>query len=306
MTTKLKLICVAALTLFALASHAAPRLAQRTPKAQAERRASSASVVLFSVSRYEENFTIDPIVLIGDGGRYAAPPIGSGDPAEADAEAKRAQRFIRDYFRPGRKYRLLFGGGEAGSAEVLKYIEPGCVGMEASVRAQTSARIGGQVFAIATNSDALGKKSGSRRAPTDAERAKALEFARKTFERNRVSPARIARMETNNLTAVDLNGDGQAELIGSFIITGEAGVEESLFQILEPSRGSYSATLDWFHRGKEVEATYRRLIDALDIDGDGVAEVVAQGIYYESHDYFIYRKQNGRWRAIYQGGGGGC
>ena len=161
-------------------------------------------------------------------------------------------------------------------------------------------------MALATNSDALGQRTNTRRAPTDDERAAALDLARAAFARNRVAPARVKRMETNNLTAVDLDGDSQSELIGSFVIQGEFGVEEALFLIAEVSRGSYTATLSWFHRGQEADATYRRLVDILDLDGDGTTEVVAQGIYYESHDYIIYKKQRGTWQVIYQGGGGGC
>jgi len=30
------------------------------------------------------------------------------------------------------------------------------------------------------------------------------------------------------------------------------------------------------------------------------------GSYYESNDYAIYKRQQGRWRPVYKGGGGGC
>ena len=50
----------------------------------------------------------------------------------------------------------------------------------------------------------------------------------------------------------------------------------------------------------------RRFVDQVDIDGDGVAEVIAGGSYYESNDYIIYKRQAGSWRPVYQGGGGGC
>ena len=113
-------------------------------------------------------------------------------------------------------------------------------------------------------------------------------------------------METNNLTAADLGGDGRAELIGSFIITGEFGVEDALLLIAEPGIDDLAVTLDWYHHGQEADSHYRRLVDVLDLDGDGTSEVIVQGIYYESHDYFIYKKQRGAWHAVYQGGGGGC
>ena len=275
--------------------------AQTRRDAAARKSAAAEETVVFAVQKYEAEAQIDPVAVITRG-RYTAPPLG-GDTA---LETARFKGFIRDFYRPGRKFRVLFGGGEAGSAEVRKYLEPGCVGMEASVTLQTSARLGGQVAALATNSGALGRGKSTRRAPTEAERAAVLELARRAFRRNKVSAARVEKMETNNLTAADLNGDGRAELIGSFIITGEFGVEDALLLIAEPGIDDFAVTLDWFHHGQEADSHYRRLVDVLDLDGDGTAEVIAQGIYYESHDYFIYKKQRGAWHVVYQGGGGGC
>jgi hypothetical protein len=47
------------------------------------------------------------------------------------------------------------------------------------------------------------------------------------------------------------------------------------------------------------------LIDQLDLDSDGMAEVIIRNEYYESTDYTIYKKVKGQWREIYSGGGGG-
>ena len=259
--------------------------------------------VVFAVQRYDTNqLTIDPVAVVS-GGRFTAPPSSY---AETDADKARADRFIKEYFRAGRKYRLLFGGGEAGSVTVGKYLEAGCVGMEAEATAETAVKLGGEVLALAADSNSLGTKTGTRRAPTDAERSSALDLARKAFRQHRVAPARVSKMETNNLTAVDTNGDGRAELIGSFIIKGEWGVQEAVFLIAEPSGAGFVSTLAWFHHGQEADAAYRRLVDVLDLDGDGRGEVVAQGLYYESHDYIIYKRQARGWREVYNGGGGGC
>lgn len=290
---------LAAVTAVILISAAAA--AQTRRDSAAARKTAAEETVVFAVHKYEAEAQIDPVAVITRG-RYAAPPLGG----DTTLETARFKRFLRDFYRPGRKFRVLFGGGEAGSAEVRKYLDPGCVGMEASVSLQTSARLGGQVAALATNSAALGRGKGTRRAPTEPERAAALELARRSFRRHKVSAARVEKMETNNLTAADLNGDGRAELIGSFIITGEFGVEDALLLIAEPGIDDFAVTLDWFHHGQEADSHYRRLVDVLDLDGDGTAEVIVQGIYYESHDYFIYKKQRGAWRVVYQGGGGGC
>jgi hypothetical protein len=287
------LVALLLLTPFAVAQTARkPSLPQRP----------AAGTVIFSVKKYETTVNIEPIVILR-GRTYAAPPV---DGAGAVAASK---RFIAEHFKPGRQFRVLFGGGEDGSVRVVKYIEPGCVGMYAEASTDTSARLGGEVQALATNSRTIGAGASSRRAPTEAERAAALDLARAAFARNGATPALVRKMEVFNLTAADLDRDGKFELVGSFRIennTDQTSDAYTLFMIFEPSGVGLRAALTWHHRGGEAEYADRRFVDHADLDGDGLSEVVAEGHYYESNDYFIYKKQQGRWRSVYQGGGGGC
>jgi hypothetical protein len=98
-------------------------------------------------------------------------------------------------------------------------------------------------------------------------------------------------------------------MVGSFLVKKEGAAPNSytLFLIMEPAAGdAFKTAWEWFHQGFEGEYADRHFIDQLDFDGDGVGEVVAEGTYYESNDYVIYKRQQGRWRPVYQGGGGGC
>ncbi|HEY8228618.1 MAG TPA: hypothetical protein VIG25_25355 [Pyrinomonadaceae bacterium] len=258
------------------------------------------STVIFSVNKYEEAPTIqiEPIVIIRSG-RYIAPPV--------DAEPAVTKKFTDTYFRPGRRYRVVFGGGDAGTLTVQKEIEPGCVGLTAEVVAQTTARLGGQVQALAVSSDNIGRGESSRRAPTEDERAEALDVARSVYAQRRVGVALIKKINTVNLTATDLERDGKFELIGSFEIRGANYVAYNLFIIFErTAAGKYKAAWTWYKKGAEIDFESRSLVDAVDLDGDGTAEVIAGGSYYESNDYVIYKRQAGTWRPIYRGGGGGC
>lgn len=293
-------LSVLLLALTAALAVAPSSFAQTKPR-RAAQTAPAGGTVIFAVEKYEQGEPqIEPVVLVSQG-RFTAPPV-DGD----EAVARRAKKFIGDYFRAGRQFRLLFGGGEAGTASVSKYLEPGCTGMIAEVKLQTSVRVGGEVHALATDSDKLGRGESSRRAPTEAERAAALELARTTYRAKGVAAALVKKMETVNLTATDLDRDGRAELVGSFQTVAADYTNHSLFIIFEPAGTTFKPALVWFHRGAEAEAADRRLIDQLDLDGDGTAEVIAEGHYYESNDYIIYKKQQGRWSAVYQGGGGGC
>ncbi|HVF55786.1 MAG TPA: hypothetical protein VM934_06525 [Pyrinomonadaceae bacterium] len=302
---------LAAATTLALMSLAAPLNVSRAQTKTGPQTKGEPSVV-FAVTKNQSgdasagDAMIDPIVIVNRG-KFAAPPGGdSGE--EANAGAAREKRFIADFYRPGRQYRLLFGGGEAGTASVVKYIEPGCVGIEAGVVLQTAAKLGGQVGALATNSNVFARgQQSTRRTPSESERAAALKLAQSALRQKGVKDTLIAKMETINLTAVDLDRDKKAELVGAFIVNGAAGIEHALFMVFEPEGSDFRAALNWYYRTPgEAEVQYRRLVDVLDLDGDGVAEILTQGLYYESHNYMIYKKAGGQWRVVYEGGGGGC
>ena len=266
----------------------------------AQRDRDVSEIVIFSLTKYPDIASIhmEPIVII-NGVKYTPPPV--------DAEPAVTKKFSNNYFRTGRRYRIVFGGGDAGNLTVQKEIEAGCVSLIAEVGVETAVRLGGQVQALAVSSDNIGRGESSRRAPTEDERASALEVARALYAQKGVGTDLIKKMKTGNLTATDLERDGKFELIGNFEIEGGNYVEYNLFIIFEPAAaGKYKAAWTWYHKGGEADLQDRTLVDAVDLDGDGTAEVIAAGHYYESNDYVIYKRQAGKWRPVYKGGGGGC
>lgn len=91
----------------------------------------------------------------------------------------------------------------------MQKYEPGiCGNLLAEVAAQTTARLGGEVRALAVSSDKIGSGESSRRAPSEEERASALEVARAVYGQRRVGAALIRKMKTVNLTATDIERDG--------------------------------------------------------------------------------------------------
>jgi hypothetical protein len=275
-----------------LPAHAAPR------QKPARSTAAQGGAVVFAVSKNESNVTLEPAFTYR-GGVFVKPP----------ADGPGAAPFAREYFRPGRKYRALSGGGDGGTVTVRKYLEPGCVGLVAEATAETQARLGGRVQALATDSETLGRGASSRRAPTEAERARAVELARAAYAKNGAPAALASGLQVVNLTATDLDRDGRFELVGSFLVEKKSETSPdayTLFLIIEPEGDTFKTAWEWFHHGSEGEYADRHFVDQVDLDGDGVGEVVAEGTYYESNDYVVYQRRQGRWRAVYQGGGGGC
>ena len=288
-----KILPILSLTLISLLMPRTPGAAQTNAPRGAQR--GGGGTVIFSLTKdTEESFHIQPIVILS-GSKYTQPPVGD--------EAGGMKKFTDSYFRVGRQYRVIFGGGDAGSLTVQNYVEDECGNLMAEVGAQPTARLGGQVQALAVSSDKIGSGLSSRRAPTEAERASALEVAREVYGQRRVGAALVGKMKTINLTATDIERDGQFELIGTFQIDGGNEVMHNLFIIFEPTAGGkYKAAWNWYQKGYED----RKLVDVVDLDGDGTAEVIAEGFEIENNFYVIYKRQAGTWRPVYKGGGGGA
>jgi hypothetical protein len=279
----------------------------KTPAAAAKSKATSrAGATLFVVAQDRNNNHIEPLVGIIEG-RYLEPP---------SAESEQFAAFASRYYRVGQKYRLLFGGGDAGAATVKA--RPGkdsdCARALAGVELQTGARISGLVMGLATNSETLGRRPTARRFPTAAERAAINDLAGRVFRQKGVAAA-VQDMKTINMTATDLNGDGKWEIIASFIVRTRARVEavHHLFIIGVPEADGFDVDLMRYARttkgdlpeGASLDDVDQALlsevlVDHVDLDGDRVSEVVTMTTNFEGATYKIYRKQRNQWASIYE------
>ena len=245
---------------------------------------------------YGVNQIILPVAIM-QGGRYIAPPA---------FQMKRARRqFAASYYRPGQKYRLLSRGSQVGTATV-KNLET-CDPIAANVYVQSSATADARL--LATNSGALGGKSIQSHDLTEAEKTSLMKLVQPVFRRSGLDEPFYEGV-ANVVEAVDLDGDGHAELIAT-IATG-AKSEHTLFIIAEPLGDGFKPALLLFHPSRDItgdDRVRRDFVDALDLDGDGISEVIASVSDYRSPndwDYVIYKKQGGRWRIIYRGAGMRC
>ena len=268
--------------------------AAKTPAGKPPQATSAAGLLLFAVDRYDaDNITVNPIVLYQNG-RFI-------DPMPKDENEAAYVAFEKKYLRAGQTYRLISGGGDAGTVTVKSRSEAG-IGLTAQAELQTAAKLGGEVRALATDSELIGRKQSSRRPPTPEERAAAVRLAKQAYRQKNVPAGFLANLATLNLTACDLDADGTFELIGSFEAKGANDTSHCLFLIVESQKGTPAIALTWYKQGSEATYESRRFVDHIDIDGDGVSEVVTTTGYYESTDYSIYKKTKGVWRSVYQGG----
>jgi hypothetical protein len=267
------------------------------------------ATVLFTVySTPPQNAYMIPVAII-ENGQYKQPIAG-------DSDSDGVENFSNVYYSKGAKYRVLFGGGEAGSLTVNKSNkDEECSRTSADVGLRTTAKLNRNVMALATNSDSLGKAKNTRRSPTSAERAALMPLVRAAYKQKGVPAALLSSLMTVNLTALDLDNDGKSELIGSFIVRKQKGgaARYTLFLFAEPQGNSYRTTVLQYERftpkdmmsGADLTAIdngvyLERLVDALDLDGDGASEVITVRDGLEGDGYQIYKKQDAKWKMIYE------
>jgi hypothetical protein len=170
-------------------------------------------------------------------------------------------------------------------------------------------------MALATNSSTLGGNKSTRRPPTPAERAALMPLVKAAYKQKGLPASLLPGLVTVNLTAIDLNNDGKAELIGSFVVKKQKGgaARYALFLIAEPDGNTYRTNVLQYERytSKDImsgasiniieDGVYiERLVDGLDLDGDGGSEVIALRQGLEGDGYLIYKKQGGSWKQIYE------
>src|SRR5215213_10567532 len=108
------------------------------------------ATTLFAVySLKPSNAFMLPFVFI-EGGQFKQPIAG-------DSDADEISRFTNAYYSKGKKYRVLFGGGETGSLTVKKSNkDEECSRSSAEVVLRSTARLNRNVMALATDSATLG------------------------------------------------------------------------------------------------------------------------------------------------------
>lgn len=228
------------------------------------------------------------------------------------------RKFADLYFSPGKKYRITFGGGEVGSATV-KGSDMGCNNIHATALVERKGEIPSFRSSLATNSDSLGRKLSARRAATAVEHQALLRLASEIYRARGSTLAWRKRVVNYNLTATDLDGDGEFELIGSFIAA-KGRARRDLFLIAKPA-GTFRLPMSpqlWplFKPALVHFQTYSlppegfdsavTFVDQLDLDGDGVGEVFVHQNGFDAYGYSIFKRTNGRWRQIYTTTGDAC
>ncbi|KRA17787.1 hypothetical protein ASD69_14085 [Lysobacter sp. Root604] len=248
-------------------------------------------------------------------GPYSAADGGLpvGDPRRAPA-----------YFRPGRVYHYYRGGADAGLLRVLGKTEPSCESDVALVQRVGADGAQPLLAGIATNF-ALRPSAKAAIAEPDAGERQLLErLLREALSKQGLSkrktdaaldPARDAAGSGPQYAAALWQARGPRVLIASVraYFSEEEDRDDTHAQayallIVELDRNGKHRVV---HREAEVgeggESSHSaRYLDHLDLDGDGRNELIFMQYGYESWGYQVWRRGKSEWKAVANGGGGGC
>lgn len=263
--------------------------------------------IIFAVLNDGE--TIEPIAY-ASGGKLSAPIAGG-------SESNLIAAFNKTYYKPKTAYQLFFGGFNAGTVVVTSSDPKAeCSANMATVKVNSDkANLKGFIMGLATNLNPKAKSTFFRRRPTAEEKAEADELAKGIFIINDLTPKEL---KYHNLTAINVDNDDVAELVGSYWIVVDKVTRGLLFLIAEKTDGKYTAAYSEFRTidqentmGGDILALddgvyHEMLLDSLDYTGDGVAEIFTYTRSFEGVGFASYKRSGGKWVRDFEGSNYHC
>lgn len=252
--------------------------------------------------------TLEPIGEINKGELIAT--------AGGDGKPKILTPFVNAYYKPNATYDLIFGGKTNGKVTVKNSnAKTDCAKNLATVTtASAKAKLKGMVMGLATNQAAAKSASGVRRLPTAAERTEIESLVRAEFTKQGVTANAVKKLQYHNLTAIDVDNDGAAELVGSFWVDSSVKEKNLLFFIAEKESGGkynfgYSeykkVTPDEVMSGelKDLDGGIgsELLLDSMEYNGDSTAEIFTITQAFEGNNFNVYSRRDGKWTRVYEG-----
>ncbi|MEJ7624797.1 MAG: hypothetical protein WKF34_12460 [Pyrinomonadaceae bacterium] len=288
--------------LFVAASCSIVGFAQRAKPPQPVKKA-----VIFAV--LGDGGLLEPIAYVSKG-KLEATVNGSDSPSLLAA-------FNRNYYKPGTSYRLIFGGGDAGSVSVKSANPQSDCSKNIAISVTKAAKtpLKGLVMGLATN--APGKISTSvRRKPTAEEKDEIEALVLEEYAKQKLTP-KVLRY--HNLTALDIENDGKVEFVGSYWMEIDRLTRGLLFFIA--GKGSNDKYSVGYREYKEIDQSkvmsgeiksidegvgHELLLDAFDFDGDGTSNIFTYIQSFEGAGFAAYRKSGGKWSKTYEGSNYHC
>jgi hypothetical protein len=277
--------------------------------AWAQSQTQTAQTIVFSVmppqkGKIPSAAIIDPIVLIR-GSTLKEPPH------ESDEDKKEAvalfDQFEKNQYNRGHRYSLLLGGSPLGIATVLEPADVSCFSTTATVNLSVPIRQEKMVLAV-NSTGGFGLHANWRMKASAEERAIFVGLAADYLGKSGVKNVQTSAINVDSLYATKLGPTEPDALVGNVTLKQETGLHQA-FLLATKKDGKFSVALSSYHTATDSDDASQAtesFLDQLDLDHDGVDEIITLFSYYESWEYGIYKLQHGKWERIYKGGGGGC
>jgi hypothetical protein len=267
--------------------------------------------IIFAV--LNDGKTLEPIAVI-DKGVLVETSDGSDD-------IKKITAFTKMYYAPKATYRLVFGGVDAGTVTINKS-DPNAECSKNTAEVTTvspKAKLSGLVMGLATSAPTNKTAKGVRRLPTFPERAEIEKLVRAEFAKLKVSASALKNLHYHNLTALDVDNDGTAEMVGSFWVETAPTERALLFFIAEKKADKLYAI--GFSDSKiikqedvmsgEIKAVdegvlNELLLDVLDYNGDKTSEIFTYVQSFEGSGFNAYKREGGKWVKAFEGSNYHC
>lgn len=268
----------------------------------------AAKPIIFAV--LNDGRTLEPIAYVTKG--KLDPPVNGSDSTSL------VTAFSRNYYKVGAAYRLIFGGANSGTVTV-KRSDPKSECSKNMAEVTTKAvktPLNGFVMGLATNVASKSTAASYRRRPTAAEKTDVETLVQAEFTRQKLTPKEL---RYHNLTTVDVDNDGKAELIGSYWVEIDRQTRALLFFIAAKGpEGKYafghheyrtidqSGVMSGDIKNVDEGVYHELLLDVFDANGDGTAEIFTYTQSFEGSGFNVYGRSGGKWKNVFEGSNYHC
>lgn len=278
---------------------------------------------VFAQKRGKTNTSAKPktiVFAVLDSGKTLEPigEISKGEIVETvngGGEEKEVNAFVKSYYKPGATYNLIFGGASNGKITVKSSNPKSDCGKNLAdvTTISTKAKMSNWVMGLAVSSNNFNAGSGVRRMPTATERTEIESLVREEYVKQGVAANAVKKLNYYNLTAIDVDNDGKAEMVGTYWTESSAKERNLLFFIAEKDadrkykfgyREYSKVTPDEVMSGnlKDLdELGGELLLDTLEYDGDTTAEIFTISRAFEGNNFHVYSRRDGKWTRVYEG-----
>ncbi len=247
--------------------------------------------------------TLEPIAFIENGKLMELGEEASGE---------KTPEFVKANYKPKTKYNIIFGGANVGTATVTKDLaDTECAANQAQISVvSTKFKPKGFLMGLATNATQKANAKLIRQMPTAAERAEINKLVMAEMKSNEIAIKNTGELRYHNLTKLDVDGDGNAEFVGTYWYNTAAKKRSLMFFIAEKNAGTISIPFTKFNEVDEEnvmsgeiktidEGVYHELLlDMFDYDNDGQSEIFTYSQGFEGSNFNTYKRVGGKWTQV--------